>query len=644
MISVNHLSVIFSGITLFDDLQFVIGDHERVGLVGKNGVGKTTLLRILTHELEPESGEIVVTKGFRIGYLPQEMKIQSDKTVWEKAYEAFDEIRTIDSQIEKINIELAEREDYTTEAYTQLVEKLHTLNTRRQYLGASHIEQEMEQVLMGLGFEKNDFQRPVTSFSSGWQMRIELAKILLRKTEIILLDEPTNHLDIESIQWLENFLQRYQGSLIMVSHDRQFLNNICQRTIEITLGHIEDYKCNYNTYVERRLERIAHQQKVFENQQKEINDIEAFIERFRYKATKAKQVQSRIKMLEKMDRVQVDELDTSHIHFLFPPAPKCNRVVFEAVDLCQAYEPGKPVLDKINLVIENREKVAFIGRNGEGKSTMMKLLMQEIRPYAGQLRIGDMVRIGYYAQNQNQKLDPTRTVFQTLDDIAVGVIRTKVRGILGSFLFDTDDLEKKVSVLSGGEKARLALAKLLLEPYNVLLLDEPTNHLDMTSKDVLKNALLHYNGTLVIVSHDRDFLQGLTDKVFEFSHRQVKLHLGDIQEYLEERKRTESALNETSGNVSETPQNKATANKVSWEEQKRKESLIRKTERRITQLEQEIQAKEKELSDYNEQLSNPNADPAKMDSLYKNYQQLQTDLEHLMQEWEEASMELEGMR
>ncbi|MBO4402681.1 MAG: ABC-F family ATP-binding cassette domain-containing protein [Bacteroidales bacterium] len=644
MISVNHLSVIFSGITLFDDLQFVIGDHERVGLVGKNGVGKTTLLRILTHELEPESGEIVVTKGFRIGYLPQEMKIQSDKTVWEKAYEAFDEIRTIDSQIEKINIELAEREDYTTEAYTQLVEKLHTLNTRRQYLGASHIEQEMEQVLMGLGFEKNDFQRPVTSFSSGWQMRIELAKILLRKTEIILLDEPTNHLDIESIQWLENFLQRYQGSLIMVSHDRQFLNNICQRTIEITLGHIEDYKCNYNTYVERRLERIAHQQKVFENQQKEINDIEAFIERFRYKATKAKQVQSRIKMLEKMDRVQVDELDTSHIHFLFPPAPKCNRVVFEAVDLCQAYEPGKPVLDKINLVIENREKVAFIGRNGEGKSTMMKLLMQEIRPYAGQLRIGDMVRIGYYAQNQNQKLDPTRTVFQTLDDIAVGDIRTKVRGILGSFLFDTDDLEKKVSVLSGGEKARLALAKLLLEPYNVLLLDEPTNHLDMTSKDVLKNALLHYDGTLVIVSHDRDFLQGLTDKVFEFSHRQVKLHLGDIQEYLEERKRTESALNETSGNVSETPQNKATANKVSWEEQKRKESLIRKTERRITQLEQEIQAKEKELSDYNEQLSNPNADPAKMDSLYKNYQQLQTDLEHLMQEWEEASMELEGMR
>ena len=648
MISVNHLSVIFSGITLFDDLQFVIGDHERVGLVGKNGVGKTTLLRILTHELEPESGEIVVTKGFRIGYLPQEMKIQSDKTVWEKAYEAFDEIRTIDSQIEKINIELAERENYTTEAYTQLVEKLHTLNTRRQYLGASHIEQEMEQVLMGLGFEKNDFQRPVTSFSSGWQMRIELAKILLRKTEIILLDEPTNHLDIESIQWLENFLQRYQGSLIMVSHDRQFLNNICQRTIEITLGHIEDYKCNYNTYVERRLERIAHQQKVFENQQKEINDIEAFIERFRYKATKAKQVQSRIKMLEKMDRVQVDELDTSHIHFLFPPAPKCNRVVFEAVDLCQAYEPGKPVLDKINLVIENREKVAFIGRNGEGKSTMMKLLMQEIRPYAGQLRIGDMVRIGYYAQNQNQKLDPTRTVFQTLDDIAVGDIRTKVRGILGSFLFDTDDLEKKVSVLSGGEKARLALAKLLLEPYNVLLLDEPTNHLDMTSKDVLKNALLHYDGTLVIVSHDRDFLQGLTDKVFEFSHQKVKLHLGDIQEYLEERKRTENAipvgLSTASHNIGRSEsQGKSASNKDSWEEQKRKESLIRKTERRIAQLEQEIQAKEKELSDCNELLSQTQTNPTQMDSLFKNYQQLQTDLEHLMQEWEEASMELEGM-
>lgn len=641
MISVNHLSVFFSGIPLFDDLQFVIGDHEHVGLVGKNGVGKTTLLRILTHELEPESGDIVITKGFQIGYLPQEMKIQSDKTVWDKAYEAFDEIKEIDFQIEKINTDLSQQQNYSSDNYTLLIEKLHLLNSRKEYLGASHIEQDMERVLIGLGFEKEDFQRPVSQFSSGWQMRIELAKILLRKTEIILLDEPTNHLDIESIQWLENFLQHYRGCIIMVSHDRQFLNNICQRTIEITLGHIEDYKCNYNTYVERRLERIAHQQKVFENQQKEINDIESFIERFRYKATKAKQVQSRIKMLEKMDRVQVDELDTSHIHFLFPPAPKCNRVVFEAEDLCQAYNSDKTILNKINLVIENKEKVAFIGRNGEGKSTMMKLLMQEIVPYAGKLHIGDMVRIGYYAQNQNQKLDQNKTVFQTLDDIAVGDIRTKIRGILGSFLFNTEDMEKRVSVLSGGEKARLALAKLLLEPYNVLLLDEPTNHLDMTSKDVLKNALLRYDGTLVIVSHDRDFLQGLTDKVFEFSHQKVKLHLGDIQEYLEEKKKADLIK---TGNRQEIPQTKATGNKGNWEEQKRKESLIRKAERQISQLEQAIQSKENEIDNCNKQLSQPHNDPAQMDSLYKNYQQLQTDMENLMREWEETSMELENLQ
>ena len=661
MISVNNLSVYFSGIPLFKELQFVIGDHERVGLVGKNGVGKTTLLRIVSRELEPESGEMVITKGFRIGYLPQEMKIESGKTVWEKAGEAFEEIRQIDAEIDRLNQLLSESENAHSSDYFLWLDKLQQLNDRRQYLGASRMDQDLEHVLTGLGFSPEDFNRPVSQFSSGWQMRIELAKILLRRTEIILLDEPTNHLDIESIQWLENFLQHYPGCLVMVSHDRQFLNNICQRTLEITLGHIEDYKCNYNTYVERRLERIAHQQKVFENQQKEINDIEAFIERFRYKATKAKQVQSRIKMLEKMERVQVDELDTSHIHFLFPPAPKCNRVVFEAEALSQGYEAGKNVLENINLVIENREKVAFIGKNGEGKSTMMKLLMGELRPNAGKLSVGDMVKIGYYAQNQNQKLDPSRTVFQTLDDIAVGEVRTKVRGILGSFLFDSDDLEKKVSVLSGGEKARLALAKLLLEPYNVLLLDEPTNHLDMTSKDVLKNALLRYDGTLVIVSHDRDFLQGLTDKVFEFGNKQVRLHLGDIQEYLEEKKKREggtssinatpagAVTNDTSSNETAdggtTADNNATADgKSKWEEQKRKESLIRKAERQIGKIEQSIQAKEKEMSDCNELLSQPDADSAKMDSLYKHYQQLQEELETLMSEWEKVSLELEQMR
>ncbi|MBO7624421.1 MAG: ABC-F family ATP-binding cassette domain-containing protein, partial [Bacteroidales bacterium] len=368
MISVHNLSVYFSGIPLFKQLDFVIGDNERVGLVGKNGAGKTTLLRILAKELSPESGEMVVTKGFRVGYLPQELKIQSDKTVWEKAYEAFDEIRETDRRMEQLTAELAERDDYHSEAYAKLIERINELEQRRQYLGAAHIESDMEQVLLGLGFTPDDFHRPVSQFSSGWQMRVELAKILLRRTEVILLDEPTNHLDIVSIQWLESFLQNYRGSLMLVSHDRRFLNNVCRRTLEITLGHLEDYKCNYDTYVERRKERIAHQQKVYENQQKEISDIEAFIERFRYKATKAKQVQSRVKLLEKMEVVQVDELDTSHIHFLFPPAPNCNRVVFEADNLCFSYEPGKPILQNLDMVVENKEKVAFVGKNGEGKS------------------------------------------------------------------------------------------------------------------------------------------------------------------------------------------------------------------------------------------------------------------------------------
>ena len=642
MISANNLSVYFSGIPLFKQLHFVIGDNERVGLVGKNGAGKTTLLRILAHELEPESGELVITKGFRVGYLPQELDVHSDKTIWEKAYEAFDEIREMERKMEQLTAELAERDDYHSEAYAKLIERINELEQRRQYLGAAHIESDMEQVLTGLGFTPEDFQRPVSQFSSGWQMRVELAKILLRRTEIILLDEPTNHLDIVSIQWLESFLQDYRGSLILVSHDRRFLNNVCRRTIEITLGHLEDYKCNYDTYVERRQERIAHQQKVYENQQKEISDIEAFIERFRYKATKAKQVQSRVKMLEKMEVVQVDELDTSHIHFLFPPAPKCNRVVFEATGLGFAYEPGKPILQNLDMVVENKEKVAFVGKNGEGKSTMMKLLMREIVPQSGSLQTGDMVKIGYYAQNQNQKLDPSRTVFQTLDDVAVGDVRLKIRGILGSFLFHTEDMEKKVAVLSGGEKARLALAKLLLEPYNVLLLDEPTNHLDMTSKDVLKNALLRYDGTLILVSHDRDFLQGLTDKVVEFKNRGVKVFLGDMEEYLARQKQdllAESLASPTRGNAKSAE----SSGKNQWEEKKRQETLLRKMEKKVRLIENEIETKEQLLDECIAKMNQPDqhAEEIASGSLSRQYQQLKEEIDGLLKQWEEASAELE---
>ena len=642
MISANNLSVYFSGIPLFRDLNFVIGDNERIGLVGKNGAGKTTLLRILAHELEPESGSIVITKGFRIGYLPQEMRIETGKSVWEKTYEAFDEIRSIDSEIDALNSELAEREDYTSDEYSKIIERLNLLDNRRQYLGAANIESDMERVLLGLGFTPEDFHRPVSQFSSGWQMRVELAKILLRRTEIILLDEPTNHLDIVSIQWLESFLTNYRGCLILVSHDRRFLNTVCRRTIEITLGHIEDYKCSYDDYVEQRMERIAHQQKMFDNQQKEIADIEAFIERFRYKATKAKQVQSRIKLLEKMERVEVDETDTSRIRFLFPPAPKCNRVVFEAEGLSFAYEQGKNILQNIGMVVENKEKVAFVGKNGEGKSTMMKLLMQEIFPQSGKLHTGDMVKIGYYAQNQNQKLDHTRTVFQTLDDVAVGDVRLKVRGILGSFLFQAEDMDKKVAVLSGGEKARLALAKLLLEPYNVLLLDEPTNHLDMTSKDVLKNALLRYDGTLIIVSHDRDFLQGLTDKVVEFRNRGIKVFLGDMEEYLARQKEdilTGITANSARGNAKGTEN----SGKNQWEEKKRQETMQRKIEKRVRMLEGEIEAKEQALDECIGKMNQPeqHAEEIASGALSREYQQLKDEIDMLLKQWEEASSELE---
>ena len=636
MITVNNLSIHFTGTNLFDNISFVVGDGDKIGLVGKNGAGKTTLLNILSKQLLPQTGTIVVTSGHRTGYLPQEMQINTDKTVWDETMTAFVEIRSIEKQLEKINHEIAETSDYESPYYTKLLERLSDLNHQYTYLDANNIDSEAEKVLSGLGFQKIDFNRKLNEFSSGWQMRVELAKILLRKTEIILLDEPTNHLDIESIQWLEHFLQSYLGAVILVSHDRMFLDKVCKRTIEITLGNIVDYNCNYSEYVTRRVERIEHQKLVFENQQKEIADIERFVERFRYKATKAKQVQSRIKLLEKMDVVAVDDMDTSHIHFLFAPAPASDRVVFEAENLCKSYDE-KLVLKNLNFVIQRREKIAFVGRNGEGKTTLVRLLHQELQPTAGKLQTGSMVKVGYYAQNQNALLDAKKTVFETIDDIAVGDMRTKVRGILGSFLFDSDDIEKKVGVLSGGEKARLALAKLLLNPYNVLILDEPTNHLDMRSKDVLKNALLRYNGTLVLVSHDRDFLQGLTDKVFEFRDKNIKEYIGDIQYYIDKRqleslKNLEIKQNKT--NAESKSENKS--QKLSWEEQKQKDSVRRKLERQIENQEAKIHELEQSIKELEEKLSNTEQYSQEIASgeLYKQYQHLQTSLEKAVEEWE----------
>jgi ATP-binding cassette subfamily F protein 3 len=646
MISVNHASIFFSGIPLFEDISFVVADTDRIGLVGKNGAGKTTLLRILAGELAYDKGNIVITKGHKIGYLPKEMVMKTDKNVWDETLSAFSEIKQIEAQIEKLNRQISDISDYESPSFEKLIQSLSDLNHRLEYLDAGHIESNSEKVLLGLGFTKSEFMRPLNTFSSGWQMRVALAKILLQKPEIVLLDEPTNHLDIESIQWLENFLQNYQGAIILVSHDRTFLNKVAKRTIEITLGKIEDYNCNYSTYVSRRLERIAHQKQVFENQQKEIQAIEQFIERFRYKSTKAKQVQSRVKMLEKMEVVEVDELDTSHIHFLFPNAPNCNRVVFEAEKLSKQYDE-KQVLTDVNFVIENQEKVAFIGKNGEGKTTLMRILHQELPLTSGRLHRGELVKIGYYAQNQNLLLDPSKTVFQTLDDIAVGDIRLKIRGILGSFLFSTDDIDKKVSVLSGGEKARLAIAKLLLEPYNVLILDEPTNHLDMQSKDVLKNALLRYNGTLILVSHDRDFLQGLSDKVFEFKDKTVKVHLGDIQEYLEKRQlESLQSLNTQACNGSTLQQHSESDTKNQWEKQKQKESALRKVSKHIEKIENDIHRMEEAMQEINRKLSNPehHVDDIASGALYKQYQDYQKKVEKLVSEWELQCMELEKLK
>ena len=646
MISVQNLSVFFTEKPLFKDVSFVVSDTDRIGLVGKNGAGKTTLLKILAGKMQAEQGNMVVTKDHTIGYLPQEMSTRTDKTVWDETLTAFHEIKQIEHKIEKLTQQLSNFDDYDSPEYLKLIETLSELNHRFEYAEANQIESNTEKILLGLGFSKTDFERPLHTFSSGWQMRVELAKILLQRPEIVLLDEPTNHLDIESIQWLENFLQTYPGAIILVSHDRTFLNKVCCRTIEITNGRIEDYNCNYSHYVERRKERVAHQKQAFENQQKEIEAIEAFIERFRYKATKAKQVQSRIKLLEKMDMINVDELDTSHIHFLFPPAPNCNRVVFEAENLSKKYGI-KEVLRQVNFVIENQEKVAFIGKNGEGKTTLMRMLHQELEASGGHLHHGEMVKIGYYAQNQNSLLDSNKTVFKTMDDIAVGDIRTKIRGILGSFLFSNDDIDKKVSVLSGGEKARLALAKLLLEPYNVLLLDEPTNHLDMQSKDVLKNALLRYNGTLIIVSHDRDFLQGLSNKIFEFKNKTVKVHLGDIQDYLNKQNLASlQHLNSKAYTSFQSSQSSESETKALWEQQKQKESALRKLGKDIEKIESDIQHKEACIDTVNKKLSSPEEykNVIASGTLYQEYQTLQIELEKLVNQWEKYTLELETLK
>ena len=640
MVSIQNLSMQFTGEDLFTDISFMIREKDRIGLVGKNGAGKTTLIRLLCGLEQPYKGDVIMSDDVTIGYLPQEKNVHSTKTVLDEAMTAFEEYYEIERQLAKLQDELSNREDYESASYQRLCEKMSHLNERLAIMGGHSIEGEAEQILIGLGFDHNDMNRKMNEFSNGWQMRVELAKILLRKPQLLLLDEPTNHLDIESIQWLEGFLKNYYGSIFMVSHDRAFLDHITIRTIEISCGKIYDYKCSYSEFVERREERIDIQKAAYDNQQREIKEIEAFIERFRYKATKAKQVQSRVKQLEKMDVVQIDDQDKSAMHFKFPPAPHSGKVTLELNNVSKSYGE-KNILNNINLLIPRGEKIAFVGRNGEGKSTLSKIIAG-VLDYEGEVKLGHEVQIGYYAQNQQDMLDPDKTVFETLDDVATGDMRVKVKSLLGAFLFSGEAIEKKVKVLSGGEKARLSLAKMLLFPTNLLILDEPTNHLDMLSKDILKSALIQFDGTLIIVSHDRDFLQGLTNKVYEFRKPNIKEYIGDIYDFLEEKKMKE--LDDLNKKQKSQPitENTVSQGKLDYELKKQNDREIKRIEREIKKIEEQIETLENEIAEMDNIMSSPDEHPdVNLDNDWYNlYGEKKNKLQALMEQWEEKAMSL----
>ncbi|MEA4966848.1 MAG: ABC-F family ATP-binding cassette domain-containing protein [Bacteroidaceae bacterium] len=643
MITVNNLSIAFSGIELFDNVSFVIADKDRIGLVGKNGAGKSTLLKILSKQQEPQGGTIIVSQSQTIGYLPQEMIPSSSMNILDETLTAFEEAKLLEKKIEELNDEIAHRTDYESEEYERLLHLQFEANERLVLIDAANAQAEAEKVLLGLGFSRHDFERKVTEFSSGWQMRVELAKILLKKPDIILLDEPTNHLDIESIGWLENFLINYFGAVVLVSHDRVFLDNITRRTIEITAGKIYDYKASYSEYVELLNQRRETQKQTLTNQQRQIAEIEKFVERFRYKASKAKQVQSRIRLIEKMELETIDEIDTSTIHFRFPPSPHSGKIVVQMKNLGKKYGE-KEILKDVNIIIERGDKIAFVGKNGEGKSTLSKVIVGEITDYSGEYKEGHQVSIGYFAQNQAALLDGNKTVFETIDEVAVGDIRSKIRNILGSFLFGEDDIDKKVKVLSGGEKSRLALAKLILSPVNLLVLDEPTNHLDMDSKDILKNALIRYDGTLIIVSHDRDFLQGLTNSLYEFRNKHITEFKGDIFEYLEYRKIEDlKTLETTKAKDSQNKTAVVSKNKMDYEKSKEWEKELRKIRTKIEKTEQEIEKLEEEIQEIDSKLADPNIIQTLTldDNFYKTYQSKKDLLMQKMQLWEDLSLELE---
>lgn len=654
MISINNLTVSFGGYNLFSDVNFHISDNDRIGLVGKNGAGKSTLLKIILGINQPTEGKVMVPSGLTIGYLPQQMEHAKDKTVMDEALTAFAELFELHDKINKITAELAERTDYDSKEYQSLIVKLNECSDRVAIMESEPIQSQTERILLGLGFKREELTRSTATFSQGWNMRIELAKILLRKPDVLLLDEPTNHLDIESIEWFENYLKSFSGSIVLISHDRKFLDNITTRTVEIMLGKIYDYKVPYSKYKELRKERMEQQKAAYENQQKMIEKTEEFIERFRYKATKSNQVQSRIKQLDKLERIEIDQEDKSALSVKFPPAPRAGQIVFKAVDTSIGYG-SKVVIDNVNVTIERGEKIAFVGRNGEGKTTLMKIITKELFPLDGEANLGYNVDMGYYAQNQEDVLDKNCTVFDTLDRIAVGDIRTKLRDILAAFLFRGEDIDKKVAVLSGGERARLAMAKLMLKPHNLLALDEPTNHMDLISKDILKQALQAYDGTLVIVSHDRDFLDGLVDKIYEFRDGKVKEHLGGVEDFLR-RKRLEN-LNElerkadtsasssvaqassqpsSTNNTACSAANTMSAGALSFQEQKERERERRKQQNKVDKCEKEVAELEAALKELEERLS-ATVDGNEIEKLSVQYKETKEKLDSKMDEWLELT-------
>ena len=638
MISLDNLSVSYGGWTLFDGISFLINEKDRIGLVGKNGAGKTTLLRIITGEQQPTEGAVTMNGECTIGYLPQQMRVADTTTLKAETEKAFDEVLRLEAEIAALTAEVAERTDYESEEYEALLHRMNDAQDRYHILGGDTREADIEKTLLGLGFKRTDFDRATSEFSGGWRMRIELAKLLLRRPSIFLLDEPTNHLDIESIQWLEEYLRNYNGAVLLISHDRAFLDNVTTRTVELSLGHIYDYKVPYSKFVELRAERRAQQMAAYENQQKLIEKTEEFIEKFRYKPTKSNQVQSRIKQLERLERIEVEEEDLATLNIKFPPAPRSGQIVAEIKEVGKAFGE-KRIFSDATFTIERGQKIALVGRNGEGKTTMARMIIGELEQTEGTIKLGANVNIGYYAQNQDDLMDGEFTVFDTLDRVAVGDIRTRLRDILGAFLFRGEDIDKKVKVLSGGERSRLAMARLMLEPYNLLVLDEPTNHMDMRSKDILKRAIQKYDGTVIVVSHDRDFLDGMVDRIYEFRDGGVKEYLGGIYYFLEKRKvESLQEIERKDTPIATTSTKESSTGKLSYEQKKEQEKILRKLRKAVETIEAELADIEAKIAAYDKKFATATE---YNEADYNDYNDLKAQYDKQMHEWEKASYELE---